>query len=368
MPTLIFETETDVTLLGYANARQPDSDSRSNLGGRRDLACRRPRAPGRSSAGPATRASVPSSDAPRRSTPDHTTRSCKRRSTTSSTGPRAARRLGREAPRAVEKQGKAVSIARDAHGIALGGVRNPLVDVPVATLTGEPPSGTTNADVEKTEARASSSADHPLRPRRTREPLRHRRQLRRVFRASADKEVAAGTCSARTPTSSSPTPKPTAHSSAENSGLIAVMRRAPDRFGLQQLVPCGDEFGPGEPSHWYGNRARHRVHDDRGRPGGGVRGAGRPVGPRRHRRHRLGARVPGRRSHHRRRPGVPDGDVPPEPPGQGLQDRQPGRGVRRAAGHRVEARDRSRPRPGNSASAAGSGATTSRRPARRGRR
>jgi hypothetical protein len=38
---------------------------------------------------------------------------------------------------------------------------------------------------------------------------------------------------------------------------------------------------------------------------------------------------PGRRSHHRRRPGVPDGDVPPEPPGQGVQDRQPGRGVRR---------------------------------------
>src|SRR5437870_10893273 len=46
-----------------------------------------------------------------------------------------------------------------------------------------------------------------------------------------------------------------------------------------------------------------------------------------------------RRSHYRRRPGVPNGDVPPQPPRQGLQDRQPGRGVRRAAGHRVEARD-----------------------------
>jgi len=54
-------------------------------------------------------------------------------------------------------------------------------------------------------------------------------------------------------------------------------------------VPCGDEFGPGEQSHWYGNRARYRVHDNRGRPGGGVCGARRPVGPRRHRRHRLGA-------------------------------------------------------------------------------
>jgi hypothetical protein len=103
-------------------------------------------------------------------------------------------------------------------------------------------------------------------------------------------------------------------------------------------VRYGDEFGPGEPSHWYGNRLRYRVHDDRGRPGGGVRDAGRPVGPRRHRRHRLGAPVPGRRSHHRRRPGVPDGDVPRGPPGQGLQDRQPGRGVRRTAGHRVAAR------------------------------
>jgi len=82
----------------------------------------------------------------------------------------------------------------------------------------------------------------------------------------------------------------------------------------------------------------YRVHDDRGRPGGGVRDAGRPVGPRRHRRHRLGAPVPGRRSHHRRRPGVPDGDVPRGPAGQGLQDRQPGRGVRRTAGHRVAAR------------------------------
>jgi hypothetical protein len=27
-------------------------------------------------------------------------------------------------------------------------------------------------------------------------------------------------------------------------------------------VPCGDEFGPGEASHWYGNRARYCVHDD----------------------------------------------------------------------------------------------------------
>jgi len=32
-----------------------------------------------------------------------------------------------------------VVIARDERGNALGGVRTPLVDVPIATLTGEPP-------------------------------------------------------------------------------------------------------------------------------------------------------------------------------------------------------------------------------------
>ena len=42
----------------------------------------------------------------------------------------------------------------------------------------------------------------------------------------------------------------------------------------------GDELGPGEPSPWHGDRASDRVHDDRGRARGGVRGAGRPVGAR----------------------------------------------------------------------------------------
>ena len=46
---------------------------------------------------------------------------------------------------------------------------------------------------------------------------------------------------------------------------------APRRDALTSGVPCGDEFGTGEPSHWYGNRTRDRVHDDRGRPGGGLR-------------------------------------------------------------------------------------------------
>jgi hypothetical protein len=35
-----------------------------------------------------------------------------------------------------------VTVARDAHGIALGGVRTPSVDVPVETLSGQAPAGT----------------------------------------------------------------------------------------------------------------------------------------------------------------------------------------------------------------------------------
>jgi hypothetical protein len=38
-------------------------------------------------------------------------------------------------------------IARADDDIALGGVRNPLVDVPVAATTGEPPAGKSNEDV-----------------------------------------------------------------------------------------------------------------------------------------------------------------------------------------------------------------------------
>jgi hypothetical protein len=44
------------------------------------------------------------------------------------------------APRIAVTEGGAPFIERDAHGIAVGGVRSPLVDVPVATLTAEPAS------------------------------------------------------------------------------------------------------------------------------------------------------------------------------------------------------------------------------------
>jgi hypothetical protein len=44
------------------------------------------------------------------------------------------------APRIAVTEGDLPTIERDEHGIAIGGVRSPLVDVPVATLTAEPAS------------------------------------------------------------------------------------------------------------------------------------------------------------------------------------------------------------------------------------
>jgi hypothetical protein len=49
------------------------------------------------------------------------------------------------------EQGDEVVIARDEHEIARGGVRNPLVDVPLAALTGEPPGDATLEDLVEDE-------------------------------------------------------------------------------------------------------------------------------------------------------------------------------------------------------------------------
>jgi hypothetical protein len=40
-----------------------------------------------------------------------------------------------------------ITIARDDHGIALGGVRHPMVDVPTATISGGPPGGASIRDL-----------------------------------------------------------------------------------------------------------------------------------------------------------------------------------------------------------------------------
>ena len=144
-PVVMFEAETDLTLLAYAYARQPDTDRirtwevagtahadaqtlRSMLGGPRDpslgslLGCE-----------------------------------------SINTGPHkeavqaqlhhlVAWAAGGDAPPQGERiettdDGDGVVIVRDEHENAIGGVRNPLVDVPTATLSGEPPAGTSIEDL-----------------------------------------------------------------------------------------------------------------------------------------------------------------------------------------------------------------------------
>jgi hypothetical protein len=144
VPVAMFEAETDLTLLGYAHARQSDNDRirtwevagtahadaqtlRSMLGGPRD--------PGIGSL-----------------------LGCE----SINTGPHkevvqallhhlVAWAAGGEAPPSgerLETRGDDdVVIVRDEHGNALGGVRNPLTDVPTATLSGDPPDGATIADL-----------------------------------------------------------------------------------------------------------------------------------------------------------------------------------------------------------------------------
>ncbi len=135
-PVFIVEAETDLTLLGYANARQPDTDTirtwevagtahadahtfRAIFGGPRDasqgslIGC-----PGLINSGPhheAVQAAL------------HHLIDWAR----DGTAPPEAERLQLT-------DTDPVAIARDERGTALGGVRNPLVDVPVVITTGDP--------------------------------------------------------------------------------------------------------------------------------------------------------------------------------------------------------------------------------------
>jgi hypothetical protein len=148
VPVFMFETETDLTLLGYSPARQPDTKFihtwevagtshadahliRVVIGGPRDpkvgslLGC------GSVNTGPQH---------------EVVQAALHQFVVWASTGvtPPTGTRL-----QLTKKADGEVSIARDGNGNALGGVRNPLVDAPTATLTGEPPSGTTAADLAK---------------------------------------------------------------------------------------------------------------------------------------------------------------------------------------------------------------------------
>jgi len=145
VPVLIFETETDLTVLGYASARQPDTDRvrtwevaglshadahfiRAVIGGPRDpgvgdlVGCEEP-----INVGPQHEvlqaavhhlaAWVAGGDPPPAGTPIELTDD--------------------EKP----------TIDRDDLGIALGGVRHPLVDVPTVVLSGDPPGGASREDL-----------------------------------------------------------------------------------------------------------------------------------------------------------------------------------------------------------------------------
>jgi hypothetical protein len=192
VPVFIFETETDLTLLGYSHARQPDSTYvhtwenaglshadahfvRVIIGGPRDPNL------GKLFGCPSINTG-----------PQHEVVQAALRHVTQWVAGGAAPPSGTRL-QLVDDTAAQASIARDANGNARGGVRNPLVDVPTATLTGEPPPGTTAADFAKSNGtcllfghtipftRAKlvdfyGTADHYVA----------------AFRAAADKAVAAG--------------------------------------------------------------------------------------------------------------------------------------------------------------------------------
>ena len=145
VPVLTFETETDLTFLGYAAARQPDSarfrlwevagtahaDTYTTVVGGTDLGDSPDAANLVLTSSPALGFTC---RAPINSGPQHFVLNAAvaaldqwvRRGTPPPV-----------APRLEVSGGATVKIVRDAYGNALGGVRTPQVDVPIATLSGD---------------------------------------------------------------------------------------------------------------------------------------------------------------------------------------------------------------------------------------
>jgi len=146
-PVLIFETETDLTFLGYAKARQPDgeavrvwevagtahADTYTTGVGSTDLGTSPDAA---NLVLTTTAAPGVSCDVPINSGPQHfvfnAALAALNRWVRQGTPPPAA-------PRLTVAAGSPVTLVRDGHGNALGGIRTPQVDVPIATLAGELP-------------------------------------------------------------------------------------------------------------------------------------------------------------------------------------------------------------------------------------
>jgi hypothetical protein len=143
VPLMLFVTETDLTELGYAHARQDDSDHvhtwevagtahadahllRAILGGPRDPGVGELLGCGSINTGP------------------------QKEALSAGFHHLVAWVGGGDRPAAGARielaDGDDVVIRRADDGLALGGVRNPLTDVPVATVSGDPPEGTSLAD------------------------------------------------------------------------------------------------------------------------------------------------------------------------------------------------------------------------------
>lgn len=192
VPVFIFQTESDVTLLGFANARQPDTDLvrtwevaglshadahfiRAIIGGPRDpsvgtlLDCTEP-----INTGPQHEVIqaglhhlvgwVEGGDPPPAGTVIELT------------------------------DDEEITIARDEDGIAIGGVRHPMVDVPIATISGDPPGGATIEDLQDSEQGICLlfGTTVPFDPARLVELYGTGDEYVAAFRASADETVAAG--------------------------------------------------------------------------------------------------------------------------------------------------------------------------------
>lgn len=141
VPVFLFETETDLTLLQYVQARQPDTELvrtwevagtahadahllRSVVGGPRDP-----------SVGSFIGCTEPINTGPQHEVLQAALSHLVAWVVEGTPPP--------EGQRIEATEGDETTIVRDERGNALGGVRSPLVDVPVATLSGDPPGGGT---------------------------------------------------------------------------------------------------------------------------------------------------------------------------------------------------------------------------------
>jgi hypothetical protein len=191
VPVLMFETETDLTTLGYSKAQQPDTDRihtwevagtshadaffvQSVIGGPRDpsvgsfVGCKQPINIG----------------------PQHEViEAALHRFTTWVNGgaaPPTSPRLE------LASTGTPATLKRDKDGMVLGGIRNPLTDVPVAIVSGEPPANALNDLVKTGSICALFGRTKQLDKAALLARYGSFDNYIRDFRASAAKEVTAG--------------------------------------------------------------------------------------------------------------------------------------------------------------------------------